>query len=95
MSVFSPFTRSREINLPEVYFLVAHRRHSDTLAGMNTKKRCQNAASKNAYQLLFNRMDEQLIKLNKEIAEAEADRYRLVEIATSFFPQQSMLAVNS
>ena len=33
--------------------------------------------------------------LDKEIAEAKADRNRLVEIATSFLPQQSMLAGNT
>ena len=44
---------------------------------------------------LFNRIDEQLTTLNKEIAEAKADRTRLVEIATSFLPQQSMLAGNT
>ena len=62
---------------------------------MNTVKRCQTAASENAYELLFNRMDEQLKILDKEIAEAKADRHRLVEIATSFLPQQSMLAGNT
>ena len=92
--VFSPFPRLPEINLTEAYSLVAHRGHSDTLAGMNTVKRCQTAASQNAYELLFIRMDEQLKILDKEIAEANADRSRLVEIATSFLPQQSMLAGN-
>ena len=33
--------------------------------------------------------------LDNEIAEAQADRNRLVEIATSFLPQQSMLAGNT
>ena len=33
--------------------------------------------------------------LDKEIAEAKADRNRLVEIASSFLPQQSMLAGNT
>ena len=51
---------------------------------MNTVKRCQTAASEDAYELLFNRIDAQLKILEKEIAEAEADRTRLVEIATSF-----------
>ena len=62
---------------------------------MNTVKRCQTAASENALELLVNRMDEQLKILDKEIAEAKADRHRLVEIATSFLPQQSMLAGNA
>jgi len=44
---------------------------------------------------LFNRIDEQLKLLDKKIAEAKADRNRLVEIATSFLPQQSMLAGNT
>ena len=93
--VFSPFPRLPEINLTEAYSLVAHRGHSDTLAGMNTVKRRQTAASEEAYELLFNRMDEQLNILEKEIAEAKADRNRLEEIATSFLPQQSMLAGNT
>ena len=37
--VFSPFPRLPEINLTEAYSLVAHRGHSDTMAGMNTVKR--------------------------------------------------------
>ena len=90
--VFSPFPRLPEINLTEAYFLVAHRGHSDTMAGMNTVKRCQTAASGDAYELLFSRIDEQLTILDKEMAEADKHRNRLVEIATSFLPQQSMLA---
>ena len=62
---------------------------------MNTVKRCQTAASENAYELLFNRMDEQLKLLDKKIAEVQTDRNRLVEIATSFLPQHSMLAGNT
>ena len=93
--VFSRFPRLPEINLTEAYYLVADRGHSDTLAGMNTVKRCQTAASEDACELLFNRMDEQLKILEKEIAEAKADRTRLVEIVTSFLPQQSMLAGNT
>ena len=85
MRVFSPFPRLPENNLPEAYSLVAHKGHSDTMAGMNTVKRCQTAASGDAYELLFNRIDEQLSILDKEIAEADKDRNRLVEIATSFF----------
>ena len=64
--VFSPFPRLPEINLTEAYFLVAHRGHSDTLAGMNTVKRCQTATSEEAYELLFNRMDDQLKILEKK-----------------------------
>ena len=90
--VFSPYPRLPEINLIEAYSLVAHKGHSDTTAGMNTVKRCQTAASGDADGLLFNRFDEQLTLLDKEIAEADKDRNRLVEIATSFLPQQSMLA---
>ena len=56
--VFSPFPRLPEINLTEAYSLVAHRGHSDTMAGMNTVKRCQTAASEEAYELLFNRIGE-------------------------------------
>ena len=82
--VFSPFPRLPEINLTEAYSLVGHRGHSDTMAGMNTVKRCQTTASEEAYELLFNRIDEQITILDKEIAEAKADRNRLVEIATSF-----------
>ena len=93
--VFSPFSCLPEINLTEAYSLVAHRGHSDTLAGMNTVKRCQTAASENAYELLFNRIDEQMTTLDKEIAQAKTDRNCLVAIATSFSPQQSMLAVNT
>ena len=93
--VFSPFLRLPEINLTEAYSLVAHRGHSDTLAGMNTVKRCQTAASENAYELLFNRIDEQFKILDKEIAEAKTDRNRLNEFANSFLPQQSMLAGNT
>ena len=90
--VFSPFPRLPEINLTEAHSLVAHKGHSDTMAAMNTVKKCQTAASGDAYELLFNRIDEQLTILDKEIAEADKDRNRLVEIATSFLPQQSMLA---
>ena len=90
--VFSPFPKLPEINLTESSSSVAHRGHSDTMAGMNTAKRCQTGASGDAYELLFNRIDEQLTILDKEIAEADKDRNRLVEIATSFLPQQSMLA---
>ena len=43
------------------------------MAGMNTVKSCQTAASEEAYELLFNRIDEQMTKLNKELAEAKAD----------------------
>ena len=93
--VFSLFPRLPEINLTEAQSLVAHRGHSDTVAGMNTVKRCQTAASEKAFELLFNRIDEQLKILGKEIAEVKADRNRLVEIATSFLPQQSMLAGNT
>ena len=92
MRVFSPFPRLPEINLTEAYSLIAHRGHSDTMAGVNTVKRCQTAASEEAYELLFNRMDDQLKILDKEIAQAKVDRNRLVEIAISFLPQQSMLA---
>ena len=93
--VFSPFPRLPEINLTEAYSLVAHSGDSDKLAGMNTVKPCQTAASEDAYGLLFNRIDEQLTILDKEIAEAKTDRNRLVEITTSFLPQQSMLAANT
>ena len=62
------------------------------MAAMNTVKRCQTAASGDAYELLFNRIDEQFTILDKEIAEADKDGNCLVEIATSFLPQQSMLA---
>ena len=90
--VFSPFPRLPEINLTEAYSLVAHKGHSDTMAAMNTVKRCRTAASGDAYELLFNRIDEQLTILDKEKAETDKDRKRLLEIATSFLPQQSMLA---
>ena len=93
--VFSPFPKLPEINLTEAYSLVAHRGHSDTMAGMNTVRRCQAATSEEAYELLFKRIDEQLTILDKEIAEAKTDQTRLVEIATSFLPQQSMLAGNT
>ena len=95
VGVFSPFRRLPELNLPETYSLLAHIGGSDTLAGMNTVKRCQTAASENVYELLFNRMDEYLKILDKEINEAKAGRNRLVENATSFLPQQSMLAGNT
>ena len=93
--MFSPFPRLPEINLTEAYSSVAYRGHSDTLAGMNTVKNCQTAASEIVYELLFNRMDDQLKILEKERAEAKADRNRLVEIATSFLSQQSMPAGNT
>ena len=64
--VFSPFPRLPETNLTEAYSLVAHRGHSDTLAGMNTVNSCQTAASENSYELLFNRIDEQLLILDKK-----------------------------
>ena len=60
MRVFLPFRKLPENFLTEAYSLVAHRGHSDTMAGMNTMKRCQTAASEEAYELLFNRIDEQL-----------------------------------
>ena len=90
--VFSPLPRLPEINLTEAYSLIAHKGHSDTMAGMNTVKECQTAASGDASELLFNRIDEQLTVLDKEITEADKDRNRLVEFATSFLPQQSMFA---
>ena len=93
--LFSLFPRLPEIKLTEAYSLVSHRRHSDILAGMNTVKKCQTAASENAYELIFNRMADQLKILEKVIAEAKADQNRLVETATSFLPQQSMLAGNT
>ena len=62
---------------------------------MNTVKKCQTAPSKNAYELFFNRMDEQLTVLDKKNAEAKADPNRLVEISTSLLPQHSMLVVNA
>ena len=93
--VFSPFPRLPEINLTGTYSLVAHKGHSDTMAGMNTVKRCQTAASEEAYELLFNRIEEQLKILDKAIAEAKTDQNRLVEMATSFLPQQSMLVGNT
>ena len=62
------------------------------MAGLKTVKRCQTAASEEAYELLFNRTDEQWTTLDKKIAEAKVVPNRLVEIATSFLPQQSMLA---
>ena len=63
--VFSPFPRLPEINLTEAFSLVAHRGHSDTMAAMNTVKKCQTAALGDAYELLFNRIDEQLTILDK------------------------------
>ena len=95
LRVFSPLPRLPETNLTEIYSLVAHRGHSDTMPGMNTVKRCKTAASEDAYNLLFNRIDDELTLLDKEIAEANAYLNRLVEIATSFLPQQSMLAGNT
>ena len=71
--VFSPLPKLTEINLTEAFSLVAHRGHSDTMAGMNTVKRSQTAASEETYELLFVRIDEQLKKLDKKIAEAKAD----------------------
>ena len=73
MRVFLRFPKIPEINLAEAYSLVVHRGHSDTRAGMNTVERCQTASSENAFELLFNRMDEHLTKLDKESAEAKAD----------------------
>ena len=64
--VFSPLPRLPEINLTEAYSLVAHRRHSVTLAGMNKVKRCQTDAAESASELLFDRMDEQLTILDKK-----------------------------
>ena len=95
VSVFQPFPRLPENNSTEAYSLVAHRGHSDLLAGMNTVKRCQTAASEKAYELFFNRIDDQLTILEKEVTESKADRNRLVEIVTSFLPQQLMLAVST
>ena len=74
--VFSPLPKLPEINLTEAYSLVAHKGHSDTMAARNTVKKCQTAASEEAYELLFIRIDEQLKILDKEIAEAKADRIR-------------------
>ena len=45
--------------------------------------------------LTFNQIHEKLTILDKEIEESKADRNRWVEIATSFLPQQLMLAVNT
>ena len=95
MRVFLPFPRLPEINLTEACSSVAHSVRKDTLAGLNTVKRCQTATSENAYELLFNRIDQQMTKLDKKIAKAKTDRNRLVETATSFLPQQSKLAGNT
>ena len=51
--VFSPFPKLPEINLTEAYSLVAHKGHSDTMAGMNTVKKCQTAASEEAYEFFL------------------------------------------
>ena len=56
--VFSPFPRLPVLNLTDAYSLVAHRGHSETMAGMKTVKRCQIAASEEAYELLFTRIVE-------------------------------------
>ena len=63
---FSLFPHLPEINLTVAYSLVANRAHTDTLAAMNTVKRCQTGASENAYELLFNRIDEQLTILERD-----------------------------
>ena len=91
--MFSPFPGLPEINSTEAYSLVAHRGHSDTMAGMNTVKRCQTAASEEAYELPFNRSGEQLKLLDKEIAQSKADRLRLLECATSFLSSNRCLLV--
>ena len=93
--MFSPFPRLPGIKSTEAYSLVAHSGHSDTLTTKYTVRRCQTAASENAFNILFIRIDEQLIKLDEEIAKAKTDRNRLFEIATSFLPQQSMLLANT
>ena len=46
--VFPPFPRLPVINLREAYSLVAHRGHSDTMAGKNAVRRCQTAALEEA-----------------------------------------------
>ena len=51
--VFSLFPRLPEINLTDAYSLVADRGHSDTMAGMNTVKKCQTAATEEVYELLL------------------------------------------
>ena len=94
---FSPFPRKPEINLTEAYSLVADRVLSETIEGMNTVKRCQNVRVRKCPRAFLNRMNEQLIILDEEkkSAETKADRNCLIEIATLFLPQQSMLAVNT
>ena len=64
--VFSPFPRLPEINSTEAYSLVADKGHSDTMAGMNIVKKCRTSASGDAYELLFNPIDEQLTILAKK-----------------------------
>ena len=66
MLVFSPLPNLPEINLTEAYSLVVHRGHSDAMAGMNTVKRCQTAAPEEAYELIFNTIDEKLTILDKK-----------------------------
>ena len=60
---------------------------------MNAVKKCQNAAVDFAHLPHFDRIDEQLKNLDKEITGAQEEWNRLVEIATLFLPQQSMLGV--
>ena len=95
VSGFSHFPKLREINSTEAYSFVAHTGHSDTLAERTTVKRSQTAASKNAHESLFNRMNDQLTVLDKENAETREERSRLVEIVTSFLPQQSTIVFNA
>ena len=44
VDVFPPLPKLPESKLTAAYFLVAHRGHSDTFAGMTIVERCQTAS---------------------------------------------------
>ena len=91
--VFLPCPKLPKSKLTEACSLFAHRGHSDVLAEMNAVKRYENAVAEVAHLPLFDRIDEQLKKLDKEITGAQGNWNRLVEIASSFLPQQPTLGV--
>ena len=84
--VLLPFLRFLEIKLIEPHSLVAHRGHSDTLAGMNTVKRCQTAALENAYEVFFIGIDEQLIIVDKKIMKPQQIENSSLKMPHRFCP---------
>ena len=84
--VFSPFPQMPEINLTQVHTLLKSKGNTDSLEGMNSVKSCRSAAIQELYGILFDRLEEKLDMLEKEIIDDKIEKRQLVKIATSFVP---------